>query len=126
MEISDLDSGPLLQYFKKLESYLAELEQLEPMKPTRQVVPSSSTAAPPSTVIILSESLNDTDLVVNSTISSVEPSSAVNDSETNSGTVTIIVLGCCLAIVGIVIAVFVFGRRRFMSKAYSPASTREA
>ena len=126
MEISDLDSGPLLLYFKKLESYLAELEQLEPIKPSRSVVLSTSTEAPPSTVITVSESLNDTDMSVNSTISSVEPNSAINESEAKYATETVVVLGCAgLAVVAIVIAVFVFGRRHFSKKAYIPTSTRE-
>jgi hypothetical protein len=136
MEIDDLDSGPLLQYFKKLESYLEELEQLEPIKPTRLVELPTSTTAPSSTIIILSESLNDTGLyvnstavnstAVNSTISTVEPNIAVNELETKSGSVIIIVLGCTgVAIVGIVILVFVFGRRHFRAKTYTPASTRE-
>jgi hypothetical protein len=125
MEISDLDSGPLLLYFRKLESYLAELEQLEPVKPSRFVVLSTSTEAPPSTVITVSESLNDTDISVNSTVSSVEPNSAINESEAK-GTGTVVVLGCAgLAVVAIVIAVFVFGRRHFSKKAYIPTSTRE-
>jgi hypothetical protein len=136
MKISDLDSGPLLQYFKKLEYYLEELEQLEPTKPTRRVKLSTSTTATPSTITILSENLNDTDLTVNSTavnstavnstISTVGPNAAVNESETKSGNVIIIVLGCTvLAIVGIVIVGFVFGRRHFRSKAYTPTSTQE-
>jgi len=126
MDISDLDSEPLILYFKKLESYLAELEQLEPVTPSRRVVLSTSTEAPPSTVVTLSESLNDTDIPLNSTISSVEPNSAINESETKYGTGTVVVLGCAgLAIVVIVIVVFVFGRRHFINKTYSPASTRE-
>lgn len=126
MDISDLDSKPLLLYFKKLESYLAELEQLEPVTPSRLVVLSTSTEAPPSTVITLSETLNDTDVPVNSTISSVEPNSAINESETKYGTAAVVVLGCAgLAVVAVVIVVFVFGRRHFINKAYSPASTRE-
>jgi len=126
MEISDLDSGPLLQYFEKLESYLVELEQLEPIKRSRLVVPSTSTAAPPTTVITVSESLNDTDITVNSTISSVEPNSPINESESKYTTGTVVVLGCAgLALLAVVIAVFVFGRRHFSKKAYSPASTRE-
>jgi len=126
MDIIDLDSEPLLLYFKKLESYLAELEQLEPLAPRRIVVQSTSTEAPPNTVITLSESLNDTDISVNSTISTVEPNSAINESETKPATVTVVVLGCAgLAIVAVVIIVFVFGRRHFSKKAYSPASTRE-
>jgi hypothetical protein len=126
MEIGDLDSGPLLQYLKKLESYLKELEQLEPIKTTRLVEPSTSTTSPSSTIIIPSESLNGTDLTVNSTFSTVEPNAAVNELETKSGSVIIIVLGCTgVAIVGIVILVFVFGRRHFRAKTYTPASTRE-
>jgi len=129
MEISDLDSEPLLQYFKKLESYLAELEQLEPVKRSRLVVLSTSTAAPPvthTTVITVSESLNYTDISVNSTISSVEPNSAINESEPKYTTGTVVVLGCAgLALVAVVIVVFVFGRRHFSKKAYSPASTQE-
>jgi hypothetical protein len=128
MEISDLESGPLLLYFKKLESYLAELEQLEPIKPSRFVAVSTSTEAPPSTVITVSESLNatDIDISVNSTISSVEPNSAVNESETNSATGTVVVLGCVgIAVVAIVIAFFMFGRQHFSKKAYTPTSTQE-
>jgi beta-lactamase regulating signal transducer with metallopeptidase domain len=126
MDISDLDSGPLLLYFKKLESYLAELEQLEPIKPSRHVVLSTSTAAPPSTLITLSESLNDTDISVNSTISSVEPNLAINESETKYSTGTVVVLGCVgVAVVAVVIAVFVFGRQRFIKKSYIQASTQE-
>ena len=132
MDISDLDSGPLLLYFKKLESYLAELEQLEPIKPSSRVVLSTSTAAPPppppppSTVITLSESLNYTDIFVNSTISSLEPNSGINESETKYSTGIVVVLGCVgLVVVAVVIAVFMFGRRHFSNRAYSPASTRE-
>lgn len=133
MEISDLDSGPLLLYFKKLESYLAELEQLEPIKPSRHVVLSTNTAAP-STVRILSESLNNTNLSVisttntsvSSTISSVEPNLTMNESEAKYGTGTIILLGCAgLLAVGVVIVVVVFGRRHFRSQVYTPASTQE-
>ncbi|PNF31145.1 hypothetical protein B7P43_G15446 [Cryptotermes secundus] len=36
MGINDLDSGPLM-YFQKLESYLAKLEQLNPVKTSRHV-----------------------------------------------------------------------------------------
>jgi hypothetical protein len=128
MEISDLDSGPLLLYFKKLESYLAELEQLEPIKPSRHVVLSTSTEAAPSTVTILSESLNDTDLHVNSTIFYVEPTSSVNEpeSETEYGSGTVVAIGCAvLAVVGVVIAIFVYGRRYCRAKEYSSASTQE-
>lgn len=128
MKISDLDSAPLLLYFKKLESYLAELEQLEPIKPSRHVVLSTSTEAPPNTVIILSESLNDTDLSVNSTISSVEQTSAVSEpeSETKYGSGTVAVIGCAgLAVVGVVFAIFMYGRHYFRAKAYSSASTQE-
>lgn len=132
MEISDLDSGPLLLYFKKLESYLAELEQLEPIKPSRHVVLPTSTAAP-STVRILSETLNNTNLSVssatnvsvNSNISSIEPDLS-NESETKYGTGTIIVLVlACVIIVVIVISVVMFGRRQFRSDAYTPTSVRE-
>jgi len=126
MEISELDSRPLLLYFKKLESYLVELEQLEPIKQNRLVVLSTSTAAPPTTVITVSESLNDTDIPVNSTISSVEPNSAINESESKYKTGTVVVLGFAgLAIVVVVITVFVFGRRHFSNKTYSPTSTQE-
>jgi len=126
MEISDLDSGPLLLYFKKLESYLAELEQLEPIKPSRHVVLSTSTVALPSTVITVSGSLNYTDIPVNSTISSVEANSAINESEEKYGTATVVMFGCAgLAVVVGVILVFVFGRRHFSNKTYTPASTQE-
>jgi hypothetical protein len=126
MEISDLDSKPLLLFFKKLESYLVELEKLEPIKGSTLVMLSTITAAPPTTAVTVSGSLNDTDISVNSTISSVEPNSAINESESKITTGTVVVLGCAgLAIVAVVIAVFVFGRRHFSNKAYSPTSTRE-
>lgn len=126
LEISDLDSRPLLTYFKKLESYLVELEQLEPIKRSRLHILSTSTAAPPTTVITVSESLNDTEIYVNSTISSVEPNSAINESESKYATGTVVMLGCAgLVVVAVVIAVFVYGRRRFSNKTYSPTSTQE-
>jgi hypothetical protein len=126
MEISDLDSGPLLLYFKNLVPYLAELERLEPVKPIRHVVLPTSTPIP-TTVRIPSESLNNTVLTVNSSVSSVETNSSVNEPETKYGTGTIIFLGCAGVVsVVLLVVIVVFGRRHFKCRSYSPASTQES
>lgn len=130
MGINDLDSGPLLMYFQKLESYLAELEQLKPVKPSRHVARSTSTP-PTSTVRILSKSSNDTNttiVTVNSTVPSVEQNSVSSEPESKLGNGTIALVICAaLAAVVVVIVIFVVGRRYFnKSHIYNQAATQES
>lgn len=130
MGIYYLDSGPLLLYFQKLESYLAELEQLKPVKPSRHVAKSTSTP-PTSTVRILSKSPNDTNIpiiTVNSTVSSVEENSVSSEPESKYGTGTIALVICAaLAAVIVMVVIFVVGRRHFSkSHIYNQAATQES
>jgi hypothetical protein len=130
MGINDMDSGPLLLYFRKLESYLAELEKLEPVRPSRHVARSTSTP-PTSTVRIHSKSSNDTDtpiITINSTVSSVEQISVTSEPETKYGRGTVALVSCAaVAAVVVVVVIFVIGCQRFRkSHIYNQAATQES
>ncbi|XP_069675484.1 angiotensin-converting enzyme-like protein Ace3 [Periplaneta americana] len=139
MGIEELDTGPLLSYFRKLESYLPKLEKLKPIKSSKYTV-KSTTAAPKIPVIIEDDDntkLNSSDDVlpipVNSTIPPEE-----DIVETNSTTITkerekeasssIVILIICASIVAaaVVIGCFVIGHKRFKkARSYTQTSTRE-
>ncbi|KAJ4450502.1 hypothetical protein ANN_01929 [Periplaneta americana] len=139
MGIEELDAGPLLSYFRKLESYLPKLEKLKPIKSSKYTV-KSTTAAPKIPVIIEEDDnskLNSSDDVlpipVNSTIPPEE-----DIVETNSTTITkerekeasssIVILIICASIVAaaVVIGCFVIGHKRFKkARSYTQTSTRE-
>lgn len=130
MGINDLDSRPLLLYFQKLESYLAELEQLMPVKPSRHVARSTNTP-PTNTVRILRNSSNVTNtsmITVNATVPSVEQVSISSEPESKLGTGTIALVSCAaLAAVVVVIVLLVVVRRHFnKSHIYNQAATQES
>jgi hypothetical protein len=127
MGINDLDSGPLLLYFQELESYLEELGRLEPIKPSRHVVRSTSTPSPTSTARILTKSSNDTNLPVNSTIASVEQNPDSSEQQSKYGTGTIVLFGCVALTAVVVVVGIVMVRHRCLGKShiYSQATTRE-
>jgi hypothetical protein len=125
MGIDDLDPEPLLLYFQKLESYLEELGQLEPIKASRHVVRSTSTPSP-STATIMTKSSNYTNLPVNSTVASVEQNSK---SETETETIVLFGYGALAAIIVIVVVVgtFMVCHQCFSrSHIYSQATTQES
>jgi hypothetical protein len=124
--INDVDSGPLLLYFQKLESYLELLGHLEPIKPSRHIARSTSTPVPTSTARILTN-LIDANLPVDSTVASVEQSSDSSEQQSKYKTGTIVLLSCgaVAAVVAVVGFVMVRHRRFCKSDIYSQAATQE-